>query len=56
MTNPNNTAGGANRWPLCLPYGDSDVKSNPNVAKAFGTGNDAGMYIYTNNVWWAGGQ
>ena len=56
MTNPNNTAGGANRWPLCLPYGDSDVKSNPNVAKAFGTGNDAGMYIYTNNVWWASGQ
>ena len=56
MTNPNNTAGGANRWPLCLPYGDSDVKSNPNVAKAFGTGNDAGMYVYTNNVWWAGGQ
>ena len=56
MTNPNNTAGGANRWPLCLPYGDSDLKSNPNVAKAFGTGNDAGMYIYTNNVWWAGGQ
>lgn len=56
MTNPNNTSGGANRWPLCLPYGDSDVKSNPNVAAAFGSGNDAGMYVFTKRVWWAGGE
>ena len=56
MTNPNNTSGGANRWPLCLPYGDSDVKSNPNVAAAFGSGNDAGMYVFTKSVWWAGGE
>ena len=56
LTNPNNTAGSANRWPLCLPYGNSDVVSNPNVAKAFGSGNDAGMYVYTQPVWWAGGN
>ena len=56
MTNPNNTSGGANRWPLCLPYGDSDVKSNPYVAAAFGSGNDAGMYVFTKRVWWAGGE
>ena len=56
LTNPNNTAGTANRWPLRLPYGNSDVVSNPNVAKAFGSGNDAGMYVYTQPVWWAGGN
>lgn len=56
MTNPNNTSGGANRWPLCLPYGDSDVKSNPHVTAAFGSGNDAGMYVFTKRVWWAGGE
>ena len=56
LTNPNNTQGGANRWPLRLPYGNSDVVSNPNVTKAFGSGNDAGMYIYTDPVWWAGGK
>lgn len=55
MTNPNNTVNGNNRWPLRLPYGSSDVLSNPNVKAAFGSGNDAGMYIYTENVWWAGG-
>jgi hypothetical protein len=52
MTNPNNNNGG-NRWPNMLPYGDSDVVSNPNVAAAFGSGNDAGMYIFTKKVWWA---
>lgn len=56
LTNPNNTQGGANRWPLRLPYGNSDVVSNPNVTKSFGYGNDAGMYIYTDPVWWAGGK
>jgi hypothetical protein len=56
MTNPNNTSSVGNRWPLRLPYGDSDVVSNPNVAAAFGSGNDAGMYIFTENVWWAGGS
>ena len=56
MTNPKNTQANANRWPLRLPYGSSDVLSNPNVKEAFGSGNDAGMYIFTENVWWAGGS
>ena len=57
MTNPNNkTSAGANRLPLRLPYGSSDVLSNPNVKEAFGEGNDAGKYIFTENVWWAGGN
>ncbi len=56
MTNPNNTLGGANRWPQRLPYGQSDVTSNPNVAAAFGSGNEGGMYIFTKKVWWAGGE
>ncbi|MDE5796285.1 MAG: hypothetical protein K2H75_04180 [Muribaculaceae bacterium] len=53
--NPNNTVAGANRWPLRLPYGNSDVAANPNVAAAFGTGNDAGMYIFTEPIWLFGG-
>ena len=56
LTNPNNTSSAGNRWPLRLPYGESDVQSNPNVAAAFGTGNEAGNYIFTENVWWAGGS
>ena len=56
MKNPNNTSSVGNRWPLRLPYGDSDVVSNPNVTAAFGSGNEAGMYIFTENVWWAGGD
>ena len=56
LTNPNNTSSVGNRWPLRLPYGDSDVVSNPNVTAAFGSGNEAGMYIFTENVWWAGGN
>ena len=50
MTNPKNTQANANRWPLRLPYGSSDVLSNPNVKAAFGEGNDAGKYIFTENV------
>jgi hypothetical protein len=53
MSNPNNNGGAGSRWPNMLPYGDSDVVSNPNVAAAFGSGNDAGMYIFSNKVWWA---
>ena len=56
LTNPKNTTASANRWPLRLPYGESDVVSNPNVKAAFGSGNDAGVYIFTENVWWAGGN
>lgn len=56
MTNPNNTASGSNRWPYRLPYGESDVTSNPNVTAAFGTGNQAGVYVFSEPVWWAGGN
>lgn len=56
MKNPNNLQGGMNQWPPRLPYGNSDVVSNPNVAAAFGTGNDAGNYIFTENVWLFGGS
>lgn len=56
LTNPKNNSSIGNRLPLRLPYGSSDVLSNPNVKEAFGSGNDAGMYIFTENVWWAGGS
>ncbi len=56
LNNPNNTVGGQNQWPLRLPYGNSDVISNPNVAEAFGTGNAAGNYLFTENVWLYGGS
>lgn len=56
LNNPNNVSGGQNQWPLRLPYGNSDVVSNPNVAAAFGSGNDAGNYIYTENIWLFGGS
>lgn len=56
MTNPNNNGSTGNLWPLRLPYGNSDVRSNPNIRDAFGLGNDAGEYIFTENVWWAGGS
>ncbi|MDE7412175.1 MAG: SusD/RagB family nutrient-binding outer membrane lipoprotein [Muribaculaceae bacterium] len=54
LTNPNNKDGGdngENRWPYSLPYGNSDVVSNPNVAAAFGTGNSAGYYIFKQPLW-----
>lgn len=56
FTNSHNGTSASNAWPLRLPYGNSDVVSNPNVRDAFGTGNDAGNYIFTENVWWAGGS
>ncbi len=40
-----------NRFPLRLPYGNSGTSANPNVQAAFGNG----QYVYTENVWWAGG-
>jgi len=55
LKNPNNNQGGQNQWPLRLPYGNSDVISNPNVAEAFGSGNAAGNYIFTDNIWLFGG-
>jgi hypothetical protein len=32
-------------------YGADDVTTNLNIAEAYGDGS----YIYTENVWWAGG-
>lgn len=40
-----------NKFPLRLPYGSDDTTTNPNVKSAFGDG----MYVYSENVWWAGG-
>lgn len=51
MTNANNVQNAANRWPLRLPYGQSDVIANPNITDLYGNG----MYIFTEKVWWAGG-
>ena len=56
LLNPHNTSGGKNQWPLRLPYGNSDVISNPNIASAFGSGNTAGDYIFTENIWLFGGS
>jgi len=39
------------QFPLRFTYGADDVTTNPNVAQAYGNGS----YIYTENVWWAGG-
>lgn len=51
MKNPNNIDNGKNRWPYSLPYGNSDVVSNPNITSVFGTGNDAGYYIFERPLW-----
>jgi hypothetical protein len=56
LTNPKNMGSTGSTWPLRLPYGSSDVTSNPNISAAFGTGNNAGQYIFTEPVWWAGGS
>ncbi|MCU0462906.1 MAG: SusD/RagB family nutrient-binding outer membrane lipoprotein [Bacteroidales bacterium] len=47
LDNPLNT----NRFPLRCSYGSSDVTTNANIREAYGDG----MYVYTDNVWWAGG-
>lgn len=41
----------ANKFPLRLPYGNSETTTNPNVQQAYGDG----QYVYSENVWWAGG-
>lgn len=41
----------ANRFPLRYSYGSEDVTTNFNVRNAYGDG----TYVYTENVWWAGG-
>ncbi|MCI7089495.1 MAG: SusD/RagB family nutrient-binding outer membrane lipoprotein [Prevotella sp.] len=52
LTNPNNVQSGINRWPYCLPYGNSSVISNPYVKEAYGDG----TYIYTKKTWINGGK
>ncbi|MBN2480619.1 MAG: SusD/RagB family nutrient-binding outer membrane lipoprotein [Bacteroidales bacterium] len=47
LANPLN----ATKFPLRYTYGADDVTTNPNIASAYGDGN----YVYTENVWWAGG-
>lgn len=39
-------------FPLRFTYGAEDVTTNKNVAEAYGDGS----YVYTENVWWAGGS
>jgi len=39
------------KFPLRCGYGNSDTTTNPNVQTAFGDG----QYVYSENVWWAGG-
>lgn len=41
-----------NKFPLRFTYGTSDITTNPNVRDAYGDGS----YVYTENVWWAGGS
>lgn len=52
LTNPYNTQSGINRFPVRLPYGNSAVISNPNVAAVYGDG----YYIYTDKTWINGGN
>jgi hypothetical protein len=52
LTNPHNKQSGINRYPYRLPYGNSSVTSNPNVADAYGDG----FYIYDKKTWINGGN
>lgn len=47
LDNPKN----ANQFPLRYTYGVEDVTTNTNVRTAYGDG----TYVYSENVWWAGG-
>ena len=38
-------------FPLRMAYGAEDVNTNVNVREAYGDG----TYVYSENVWWAGG-
>jgi len=40
------------KFPLRYSYGAEDVTTNVNVRNAYGDG----QYVYTENVWWAGGS
>ncbi|WP_060873996.1 SusD/RagB family nutrient-binding outer membrane lipoprotein [Myroides odoratus] len=39
------------KFPKRFAYGNSDVSNNPHVRAAYGDGS----YVYTEDVWWAGG-
>ena len=41
-----------NKFPLRCPYGNDDTTANPNVQAAYGDG----QYVYSEPVWWAGGN
>ena len=41
------------KFPLRCPYGQDDIVANPNITKLY---KDAGNYVFTDNVWWAGGN
>jgi hypothetical protein len=47
LENPRNTT----QFPLRFTYGSEDVTTNVNVRNAYSDG----TYVYTENVWWAGG-
>lgn len=48
LENPLNS----NNFPLRFSYGTADVTTNANIRSAYGDG----TYVYTENVWWAGGS
>jgi hypothetical protein len=48
LENPMN----ANMFPLRFSYGTGDVTTNENIRNAYGDG----TYVYSQNVWWAGGS
>jgi len=48
LDNPLNSS----KFPVRYTYGAADVTTNKNVRDAYGDGN----YVYTENVWWAGGS
>ncbi len=48
LANPKN----ATQFPLRYTYGASDVTTNANIRSAYGDG----TYVYSENVWWAGGN
>jgi len=49
LENPKNAQ---KQFPLRYSYGTDDVTANPNIKDAYGDGS----YVYTENVWWAGGS
>ncbi|MCZ2101728.1 MAG: SusD/RagB family nutrient-binding outer membrane lipoprotein [Chitinophagales bacterium] len=46
-----NSKNAGGEFPLRLTYGNSDVTTNINVRNVYGDG----RYVYSENVWWAGG-